>query len=172
MDITLFMSHVISRCMSHTIYVMSVRSSHIGQLPKVYYVNAEAIMNDVTQERVDDYVAALNGKANMEHVNATAEASGISRLQYYNDWYLMLHKVVVDDDGTIKCDCKAWAHDGGHCMHKYFVMHMRGLVDLKVKCGEVPHRTKAGRKRKTLLALFRQSINSPAKKKARRGKKK
>ena len=102
----------------------------------------------------------------MEHVNATAEASGISRLQYYNDWYLMLHKVVVDDDGTIKCDCKAWAHDGGHCMHKYFIMHERGLVDLRAKCGEVPRRTKAGRKRKTLLALFQQPVNSPTKKRA------
>ena len=63
------------------------RAPHIGQLSKVYYVNAEAISNDVTQERVDDYVAAMNGMTNMEQIDAAAEASGISWIQYYNDWY-------------------------------------------------------------------------------------
>ena len=96
-------------------------------------------------------------------------------LAQYNDWYLMLHKVDVEGQGNdrrvTKCDCKVWVHDGGKCPHELVISQcVFKTININGKCAELPRRTKQGRKRKTLLALFTHASNSPVKGNNGRGK--
>ena len=123
----------------------------------IFYVNRGASLGKrVTEERVRDYLASLNGPLNL---------SGRSTPESFDSKYMSLHRVTkaaFEREGcqNWECDCLGFSHDVV-CAHVLVVRGHCGEVDIAALNTDLPKRSKPGRKRKQKGCLHPEGPNSP-----------
>ena len=102
------------------------------QVGSQYFVNTgHSAGRKVTQNRVESYLAALQGRANVKTGNR------LISVETYHASFMSLHQVQWstnlvtpgNPEGQWQCDCKGFWHSLC-CAHVYFVRHVRGELDL------------------------------------------